>query len=392
MFKGLAAALAALLIAIVVVRNAAVDAFADTKPRAAAKVWAGHPEVELQNGLVDIAEAMRARRQVDPKVFALIADAARKAPLDAQPYLVRGVQAQIGGNSKEAEQAFLSAQMRDPRSLPAAYFLADHYLRNGDAAHATEQVALVARLAPSGPQTVAPYVAALARDRANWPFLRNLLKGDAQLHVLSLSEMAKDPANADAVVAIAGFNSNSAPPTWLPTLLDGLVKDGQYPKAREIWAKLSNAHDAAGTLLYDPTFSAPSPPPPFNWQMTSSTVGLAERQKGEAAHILYYGQEDGPLLSQLLVLPPGRYRLLVKILPGSSHPDALDWHINCAKSDRELARAKLSDVAAASGLTFTVPADCPAQNLSLSGSSSDMPQQSDVTITGLKLLLGGQGV
>lgn len=390
MLRRLAAALAALLIATVVVRNAAVDAFADTDPRAAAKVWAGHPQVELQNGLLDIAEAMRGRRQVDANAIALIIDAARKAPLDAQPYLVRGVQAQIAGNHKEAEQAFLAAQWRDPRSLPAAYFLADYYLRNGAATHAIRQVALVARLAPSGPQTVAPYVAALARNGANWPLLRNLLKGDAQLRELSLSEMAKDPANADAVVAIAGFNSKSPPPPWLPNLLDGLVKDGQYSKAREIWAKLSNAHDAAGVLLYDPNFFSPAPPPPFNWQMTSSTVGLVERQKGGRAHILYYGQEDGLLLSQLLVLPPGSYRLLAKVLPGSSHPDSLAWLVKCAKSDRELARARLSDVAAG-GLAFTVPVDCAAQNLSLSGSSSDMPQQSDVTISGLQLLRGGQG-
>jgi hypothetical protein len=390
MLRGLAAALAALLIAIVVVRSAAVDVLADTNPRAAAKFWAGHPEVELQNGLVDIAEAMRGRRQVDAKAFALIADAALKAPLDAQPYLVRGVQAQIGGNSKDAEQAFLAAQWRDPRSLPAAYFLADYYLRGGDATHAIEQVALVARLAPSGPQTVAPYVASLARNRANWPLLRNLLKGDAQLRELSFGEMARDPANADSVVAIAGLNRQSPPPPWLPTLLDGLVKDGQYSRAREIWAKLSNAQDAAGVLLYDPSFSSPAPPPPFNWQMTSSTVGLAEREKGGRAHLLYYGQEDGPLLSQLLVLPPGDYRLLVKLVPGSSHPDALTWLLKCAKTDRELAREKLSDVAAG-GLTFTIPFDCPAQNLILSGSSSDMPQQSDVTITGLQLLRGGQG-
>src|SRR4051812_26933777 len=101
---------AALLVAAQVVRNAAVAAFADRKPEAAAAVWPGHPTVELATAMVRIAQASRDRTPVPQPVFALVSDAARKAPLDPRPYLVRGVQAQVVGDSSLAEQAFSAAQ------------------------------------------------------------------------------------------------------------------------------------------------------------------------------------------------------------------------------------------------------------------------------------------
>ena len=50
-----------------------------------------------------------------------------------------------------AERAFEAAQWRDPRSLPAAYFLADRYFQTGDMrSTGSREVAALARLSPSG--------------------------------------------------------------------------------------------------------------------------------------------------------------------------------------------------------------------------------------------------
>jgi len=49
------------------------------------------------------------------------------------------------------------------------------------------------------------------------------------------------------------------------------------------------------------------------------------------------------------------------------------------------------DAAASRGLEFQVPAGCQAQWLELSGRSGDIAQQSDVTITDLKLSRTGGG-
>src|SRR5206468_1644792 len=119
-------------------------------------------------------------------------------------------------------------------------------------------------------------------------------------------------------------------------------------------------------------------------------IGLAERRPGGRLHLLFYGQEDGTLARQLLMLAPGTYRLTLRLAGGSSHAEALSWSITCDKAPQELSRVSF-DQAAAHGWVFQVPASCPAQWLSIAGSSSDMPRQSDVTIAGLELMRGGAG-
>ena len=127
-----------------------------------------------------------------------------------------------------------------------------------------------------------------------------------------------------------------------------------------------------------------SSPPPFNWALTSSTIGVAERARGGGLHVVFYGQEDGFLANQLMLLPPGAYRLSMQLLGDSSRAHVLTWSIWCDKGAAPLASATL-DAAAARGLRFAVPSDCPAQWLKLAGVSADMPQQSDVTIRSLQL-------
>src|SRR5437868_11753030 len=168
------AGIAAALIAVQVVRNAAVAALADTRPTAAALFWSGHPATEISTAMTQIGQAARERRPVPASVFAEMADAARKEPLAPEPFLVRGVQAELGGDGATAQRAFEAAQWRDPRSLPAAYFLADRYFRTSDVTRGLREVAALARLSPDGGEAAVPYVAQYAANPANWPALRDL--------------------------------------------------------------------------------------------------------------------------------------------------------------------------------------------------------------------------
>jgi hypothetical protein len=150
-----------------------------------------------------------------------------------------------------------------------------------------------------------------------------------------------------------------------------------------VWASISNARTAAGALLYDPSFVEPNAPPPFNWVLTSSPVGLAERRPGGGLHVIFYGREDGPLARQLLVLSPGRYRMAISVEGNAGDAQGLTWSVRCDKSDTPLAAVPLS--AAGRRLTFDVQG-CPAQWIELSGISSDVSHQSDVTINSVNLV------
>jgi hypothetical protein len=384
MVRRLLVVVLALLLAVQVVRNSAVAALAERSPDAASRLWPGHPAVEISLGMTEIGRAAHQRRPVGAKVFALIEDAAVKAPLAPEPFLVRGVQAQLEGQSALAAQAFEAAEWRDPRSLPARYFLADIFYRTGNVRRTIEEIGVLARLAPNGVQSIAPYIAAYAKDRSSWPYVRQLFRSDRGLEDVSLTALAADAANADAILALADEKARSARSDWAPTLVKSLINAGQYAKARAVWAATSQVRLQPDKTLYDAAFVDSKSPPPFNWSLESSTVGLAERQPGGRLHVIYYGQEDGVLAQELLVLPPGTYRLTMAVSGDLARSQAMSWSIRCDRSQKPFASISLDS--APRGWVFSVPAGCPAQWLELSGASSDVAHQSEITIKSVKLL------
>jgi hypothetical protein len=388
--RRLAVVVLALLLAAQVVRNSAVAALSEFHPSSAARLWAGHPTAELSLGLLEIGQASRARTRVSPASFAMIDDAARKSPLSPEPFLVHGVQARLAGDTDAARRDFVAAQWRDPRSLPAAYFLAEYYFRSGRPIEGLRQTAILARLSPGGITTVAPYVAAYAQNESNWPQIRDLFRAEPSIENDVLVALAQNAANTDAVLALADTSHRRSDSPWVPVLLHGLVDAGEYSRAKAIWAAVGGVRSASAELIHDATFDDAKAPPPFNWALTSSTVGLAERQHGKRLHAIFYGSEDGVLASELLLLPPGAYRMQFRLGPGALHPEAISWSLRCDKAQDPFAAVHV-DGAAGRGWEFQVAPNCQAQWLELSGRSGDIAQQSDVTITDLRLVRVGAG-
>lgn len=374
-----------MLAAVQVVRNAVVVQLAERKPALATRVWPSHPESKLWTGLTQIGLAAGRRQPVDPGTLELISDGARKAPLRPEPFLVRGVQAQLAGDRRLAERAFVAAKLRDGRSIPARYFLAEHYFRSGNAPAGLREIAILARMVPNGVTNLAPYVAAYAKDRRNRSQLKALFRSDPQLEEAALTTLATEAGNSDLILELA--RPASAPPQWTARLLETLINAGQYAKARQIWVRIARVPAAAAARpIFDAGFADNRTPPPFNWTLTSSTVGLAERQTGGRLHVVYYGQEDGTLASQMLVLDPGRYALSMRISGDSNRARSLAWVLACAGSKTSLLSLRLDQKAAAArGADFDVPAGCAAQNLQLVGTAPEVPQEADVVIFNLAL-------
>lgn len=376
--------LVALLVAVQLVRMAAVRVLAEGRPADASRLWSAHPDVELASGLTAIAVATRERKPVDPRALDLILDAARKEPLAPEPFLVRGVQAQLSGDDRLAEQAFLAAKWRDGRSLPARYFLADLYFRRGDSVRGLPEIGALARLAPNGVKSLAPYVATYAKNRSAWPQLKALFRSSPKLEESTLTALSSDAGNAETVLALASSGRTSPSSPWLAPLIDSLVKAGQLAKARQVWARVAQVRLASDTLLYDPGFTEAAAPPPFNWVLTSSTIGLAERLRGGGLHVIFYGQEDGALASQLLVLAPGRYRLTTTSSGRPTNGNALHWALTCVGTKGPFASIPLT-AAIAGAWSFVVPPGCAGPRLELSGSAPDIPSQSEATIRSVSL-------
>jgi len=379
------AGVAALLIAVVVVRNAGVAQFAETDPRKAARIWPSHPASELWLGLTQIGLSARERKPVTRATLALVRDAARKAPLAPEPFLVRGVEGQLAGDQRLATQAFAAARLRDGRSIPARYFLAEQYFRGGDVSRGLRETAILARMVPNGVTSLAPFVASYAKDPRTRPHLKALFRTDPALEQAALTTLATDARNTDLILGLA--TPSRTAPQWTEMLLRSQVAAGDYALARQTWARLAHVAPTPDSI-FDPEFKGSAAPQPFNWTLTSSTAGLAEPQGGGRLHVLFYGQEDGLLAGQLLVLSPGRYRLAMRVDGEAARAATLKWTVSCVRSGQVLLSLALSDAKrAAQGVQFDVPAtDCGAQNLQLAGSAPELPQQADVTVSGLSLV------
>jgi hypothetical protein len=366
------------------VRNAIVAEYAETKPQLATEIWPQHPASELWSGLTQIGLAARARKPVGAPTLDLIRNAAIKSPLAPEPFLVRGVEAQLAGNRALALQAFLAAKLRDGRSIPARYFLAEQYFRGGDPARGLRETAVLARMVPNGVDNLAPFVAAYARDGRSRPQLLALFRSDPNLEQSALSVLAADPANAGLIFELA--SPARKPPQWAARLLETLINAGEYQQARAAWSRVSHVALAPDQLIYDADFASGAAPPPFNWTLASSTVGLAERQGGGRLHLLYYGQEDGPLASQLLVLAPGRYRVAMRVSGDLAHARSLALTMTCVRSSGSLMILPLNDSERArQGVSFDVPDGCAAQTLRFTGTAADLPQPVELTVSGLQL-------
>jgi hypothetical protein len=376
---------AALLVGVQVVRNGAVAQYAETNPKVAARIWATHPTSELWLGLTQIGLTARQRASVAPATLELFRDATKRAPLSPEPFLVRGVQAQLAGDNSVALRAFLAAKLRDGRSIPARYFLAEQYFRTGDASQGLREIATLARMVPNGVTNLAPFVAVYAKDSRTQPQLKALFRSDPDLEQTALATLAVDPHSTDLILALA--TPSAAPPQWSGTLLQTLVAAGQYADAYRVWARVAHVSPTEERLIFNSDFAESNAPSPFNWTLASSTLGLAERQPGGRLHIVYYGQENGTLASQLLLLKPGRYRLAMQIAGDVSHAAPLSWTLNCAGSKAQLLSLALNDPKRVSaGVSFEVPANCAAQSLTLAASAPEIPQQADVTVSGLRLI------
>jgi tetratricopeptide (TPR) repeat protein len=376
----------ALLVAALVLRTAFVAAYASSNPSVAARAWAGHPAVVFAAGLDEIGRAAAAGKPIEKATLDRLLAASTKAPLAPEPFLVRGVQAQIAGDNKIAEQAFIEARDRDPRMLVARYFLADLYLKRGQTRQGLAEISALIRLFPQSLVGIAPYLAAYARSPGRAPEVKVMIRAHPELEPPLLNALAADPGNLRLILYFWNGQGGESAQGWQQRLLNSLIDGQRYEQARAAWRHFSPTSSQAGELV-DPGFTMRAFPP-FGWSLASGPSGVAEPQSGGRLHILYYGRDDLVLASQLLLLDPGAHRLSMQISGASPTIKSLAWSVRCLPSSNEIAAIPLAGSDKGGALTAILavpPIGCTAQRLELNGRSPEFPEETDLTIAGLRL-------
>jgi hypothetical protein len=370
--------------AVTIVRSAYVSAFASTDPTRAARLWDDHPDVLISRALTDIGTAAVRRQNPPAGAIEQLQLAARLAPFAHDPFLAHGIQEEVGGHGALAEQAFLAARLRAPREAAPRYFLAQHYLNSNRGDAGLAELSTLARLLPTGPASVAPSLAAYARSTSDHRALKAAFRNNPSLEQAVLTELSKDAANAALMLSLATklHRPDGTVHDWVASLLPRLVDAGRSAEAYRIWQAASRANRSGP--LFDPEFRGDKAPPPFNWSLLSDSRGFAEPDGQGGLHVIFYGRDNADLAGQTLLLPPGRYRLAMRVAGNPS--GLLKWSLTCLPGTDRLDVADLGSVANAvrSG-EFAVPANCLAQRLNLSGVSLDLPKQVDITISQLDL-------
>jgi hypothetical protein len=374
---------AAFVLAFIIIRVAVVDAFATKNPGKAVAVWPNHPAVLLETGLAEIGESAAAGRPVDRSLVDRLLSASAKAPLAPEPFLVRGVAAQLAGDEPVALRAFLAARQRNPRAVAPHYFLADHYLKRGQIRAGLTEISALARLVPQSLPQVAPSLAAYARTPSAAPQVKAMLQDHPQLELALLNELAAGADDAELALSLwSGRGGEDARP-WQGRLLNALVESGRFNEARAAWARFTGIA-AAQDQLFDPEFSVRALPP-FGWRLASGPSGIAEPQGQGRLHALYYGRDDFVLASQLMTLPAGQYRLSMDVKTSSPAAKSLSWTIRCLPGSRPIASIQLARSGALVA-PVTVPGDgCLAQRLELGGDAPEFPEKAEVTVRRLRL-------
>lgn len=295
------------------------------------------------------------------------------APFETSAYRVlaqsMAVQGDMNGGRRLIAQTGKLTR-RDPRVSIWLYWDA-MTARRYSAAFAQADAAM--RRAPQVVPLVTHELAASIADPAAISPLAQRLSTAPPWRGAFMRELARSaPAYLLALDLLQELAETDAPPSddEAGALVSAIAATGDLELAHAAWRGFLPADrrpsDSGG--LYDGAFEYPAGPGPFGWALTASAAGGAklELEEGSGLRVSHGGFADATVARQLLLLPPGRYRLSSKarLLDGAAM--ALEWRLSCERGARLLALPLSPGLAGVDeAAEFAVPEACPGQRLSL---------------------------
>jgi hypothetical protein len=389
-----AALIGVALLGLLVIRYSATNALLQAGPQMAAAVSPNNPRVVLTGALEELQLSGEVSAATEQRALA----AFRQAPLSEVPLLIAARKAMSARQEERAAPLIEAAIRRNPRSRYALLLRLDQEVRLGDVSQAAETMAILTRAFPNAGPLMTTQLAAMALDPSARPSVRLAMGRDAGLRANVLEQLARQGADPAIVLDLAGVirptPRGEETPQWQRLLIDGMVERGQVAEAQRLWLRFSGADAAAARGgIYDREFAGLPGPPPFNWELETGSNGFAERTNG-GLEVQYDGREAARLASQLLLLPPGDYRLGFTAEGGATGENGrLAWTVSCHPGGQPIVVAEIVGVdfnAKRINGTFTVPPSrCPGQWIRLVGQSAEFPEAQQVTIRQLRIEGGG---
>jgi hypothetical protein len=296
---------------------------------------------------------------------------------------VRALEARSAGDTKREARLFELSDAISRRSLATRIWLIQRSVDGGDVAGALRHFDIALRTSSAAPALLFPVLARAAEDPALAAPIARLLDRPQEWGVMFLNYALSEngsPVAAARLILLMRDRSTVRTNGVDQTLVAALVSRQSFGLARQV-------HDAyrvgePGGLVADSDFSPSSTVFPFGWLFTQRGELSAVRGVANGAPALAYLSlrgRQGLAATQVLTLPPGRYRLsTTTAIPATDAAAQPFWTLACIEpGGAPIATLRQPGVAAAVGqVEFEVPGTCEAQWLALRLPVSDVAEQS----------------
>lgn len=287
-----------------------------------------------------------------------------------------GLNADVRGDNGAARRYFNYAQMLSRRDLRTQLFMIEDAVQRGDIRAALHQYDITLRVFPSLDGLLYPVLVSAGADPAIRRELVRTLAGKplwAQSFIGFVAEKSADP-NVTAALFIDLRRAGVAVSEGARAgVVNALIVAGHVDAA---WSYYATVHPRADRRKSrDAHFTAASETPShLDWLPINDGSGLTTSIEGGRFEFTAPASIGGPMLQQIQLLPPGKYRLAGHSLAIEQADTARPYWALICQGGRELGRVEVPNSRVASGTfigTFNVPMNCSVQTLVLVARPSD---------------------
>lgn len=306
--------------------------------------------------------------------------ALKREPMNVPALRTLGLALEQAGDAAGANRIMFLAGTLGWRDVALQLWLLKAYALKDDVASALRRADALARIGKQSNITLPIFLASLPDDRTRAALVaevkdRPVWRGPFFYKILQLP--ADQMPYVGRLIAELARAGSPITPAERAIYLTRLVQVGQGRLAYADWlrsqppmARGASAPNWDGGFERVPVTGTLGAP--FEWQMTPESTGIAgivpADGRGQQLSVSPGRDYRGRLISQTIVLSPGRYRLNARVT-GDPVAAGLRWSVRCIPGDNELPQETAANGGAGEpGFTatgFTVPTGCTAQSLAV---------------------------
>lgn len=300
-------------------------------------------------------------------------------PLAWEPILARGAYAANGQDHLD-RRLIEAAIRRNPRAIPPRLAMISWAAQAPDLALLARQLAILNRITPGEARALTRRLATEALSAGALPMVVRAFASAPDVLADALHALDDPRVTPVEVRAVIGAipSRDLAPAEVRQAAIAALVRVHDHAAARRLAGP-----PRGDPYVDDADLTRLDRPPPFGWELTANDAGVAEPVAEGGVSVTGYGRTDGAVMTQLLTLPPGRYRLAIGYGPASESSGILSVAVHCVIDDRLLTRMDLPGGVRRRILAGQIDVPlraCTAQNLRLEAHASDVARDQSVRI------------